>query len=86
MDVAETARRHWNVLRGYLYMAVNFGPLAAEAGFRPGCDICGETFPYIPGGDEAVGCPPARVGGPVKVFEYLLPKVSGYQRAKCSGG
>ena len=29
VDMAETARRHWNVLRGYLYMAVNFGPLAA---------------------------------------------------------
>jgi hypothetical protein len=29
VDVAETARRHWDVLRGYLYMAVNFGPLAA---------------------------------------------------------
>jgi hypothetical protein len=76
------ARRHWNVLGGYLYMAVNFGLLAAEAGFRLGCDICGETFPYIPGGDEAAGCPPARV----KMFEYLLPKVSGYQWAKCSGG
>ncbi len=83
---AETARRHWNVLGRYLYMAVNFGPLAAEAGFRPDCDVCGETFPYIPGGDEAAGRPPARVGGPVEVFKYLPPKVSGYQRPKSSGG
>ncbi len=27
-----------------------------------------------------MGCPPARVGGSVEVFEYLSPKVSGYQR------
>jgi hypothetical protein len=26
------------------------------------------------------------VGGPVEVFENLMPEVSGYQRAKCSGG
>jgi hypothetical protein len=26
------------------------------------------------------------VGGPVEVFKNLLPKVSGYQRAECSGG
>ncbi len=65
-------------------MAVNFGPLAAEAGFCPGCDVCGETFPYIPGGDEAAGHPPARVGGSMEVFEYLPPKVSGYQRTKSS--
>jgi hypothetical protein len=74
------------VLRRYLYVAVDFGPLAAKAGFRPGCDICGETFPYIPGGDEAAGCLPARVGGSVEVFEYLSPKVSGYQRAESSRG
>ncbi len=30
--------------------------------------------------------PPARVGGSVEVFEYLSPKVSGYQRAKSSRG
>ena len=29
VDVAETARRHWDVLRGYLNVAVDFGPLAA---------------------------------------------------------
>ncbi len=67
-------------------MAVNFGPLAAEVGFCPGCDVCGETFPYVPGGDEAAGRPLARVGGSVEVFEYLSPKVSGYQRAKSFRG
>ncbi len=67
-------------------MAVNFDPLAAEAGLCPGCDICGETFPYLPGGDEAAGRPPARVGGSVEVFEYLSPEVSGYQRAENSCG
>jgi hypothetical protein len=82
----DVARGYWNVLRRYLYVAVNFGPLAAEAGFCPGCDVCGETFPYIPGGDEATGRPPARVGGSVEVFEYLSPKVSGYQRVKSSRG
>jgi hypothetical protein len=65
-------------------MAVNFGPLAAEAGFCPGCEVCGEAFPYIPGGDEAAGRPLARVSGSVEVFEYLPPKVSGYQQAKSS--
>jgi hypothetical protein len=32
------------------------------------------------------GRSPARVGGPVEVFENLSPKVSGYQRAECAGG
>ncbi len=65
MNVAETAGGYRNVLRGYLNMAVDLGPLAAQAGLPPGSDICGETFPYIPGGDEAEGRPPARVAGPV---------------------
>ncbi len=67
-------------------MAVDFGPLAAKACFCPGCDVCGETFPYIPGGDEAAGCPPARVGSAMEMFEYLSPKVSGYQRVESSRG
>ena len=39
MDMAETACWDWNVLRWYLDVAVNLGPLAAQAGFSPGCDI-----------------------------------------------
>jgi hypothetical protein len=39
VNVAETACGHWNVLRKYLNVAVDFGPLAAQAGFCPGCDI-----------------------------------------------
>ncbi len=65
MNVAETAEGYRNVLRGYLNMAVDLGPLAAQAGLCPGGDICGETFPFVPGGDEAASRPPARVGGPV---------------------
>ncbi len=86
MDVAETAGGYRDVLRGYLNMAVDLGPLAAQAGLRPGGDICGETFPYIPGGDEAAGRPPTRVGGPMEMFENLSPKVPGHKRAKNSGG
>ncbi len=63
MYVAETAGGYRNVLRGYLNMAVDFSPLAAQAGLRPGGDICGESFRYIPGGDEAASRPPARMGG-----------------------
>jgi hypothetical protein len=39
MDVAETACWNWDVLRWYLDVAVDLGPLAAQAGFSPGCDI-----------------------------------------------
>jgi hypothetical protein len=60
------------------YMAVGLGSLAAQADLRPGSDICGETLPNIPGGDEAAGRPPARMGGPVEVFEKLSPKVPGH--------
>ncbi len=86
VDVAETAGGYWDVLRRYLYVAVDLGLLAAQAGLCPGGDICGETLPNIPGGDEAAGRLPARVGGPVEVFENLSPKVPGYQRAECAGG
>jgi hypothetical protein len=67
----------------YLDVAVDLGPLAAKAGLRPGCDICGEALPNIPGGDEVAGRSPARVGGLVEMFENLSPKVSGYQGAEC---
>jgi hypothetical protein len=49
--VAETAGGYRDVLRRYLDVAVDFGPLAAQAGLRPGCDIIGEALPNIPGGD-----------------------------------
>ncbi len=71
MDVAETAGGYWDLLRRYLSVAVDLDLLAAQAGLRPGGDICGETLPNIPEGDEAAGRPPARVGGPVEVFENL---------------
>jgi hypothetical protein len=77
---------YWDVLQGYLYMAVDLGPLAAQAVLRPGGDICGETLPNIPEGDEVAGRPPARMGGPVEMFENLLPKVPGYWRAEHAGG
>jgi hypothetical protein len=67
-------------------VAVDLGPLAAQAGLRPGGDICGETLPNIPRGDVAAGHPPTRVGGPVEMFKNLSPKVPGYQRAQCAGG
>ncbi len=51
MDMAAKAGGYWDVLLRYLDMAVYFGPLVVQAGFRPGCDVCGETFPNIPGGD-----------------------------------
>ncbi len=86
MGVAETVGGYWDVLRRYMYVAEDLGPLTAQAGLRPGGDICGEAFPNIPGGDEAVGRPPARVGSPVGVFENLSPKVSGYQWAECADG
>jgi hypothetical protein len=86
MDATEMAGGYWDVLRAYLYVAVDLGPLAAQAGLCPGSDICGEAFPNIPGGDEAAGCPPAWVGGPVEVFKNLFPKVSGYQGVESAGG
>jgi hypothetical protein len=75
-----------DVLRGYLYMAMDFGPLAAQAGLHPGGDICGETFPNIPGGDEAAGCPPARMGRTVEMFDYLSQEIPGHQQAECASG
>jgi hypothetical protein len=52
VDVAESAGGYRDVLRRYLHMAVDLGTLAAQASLRPGGNICGETFPHIPGGDE----------------------------------
>ena len=39
VDVGEAACRDQDVLRKYLDMAVNFGPLAVQAGLCPGRDI-----------------------------------------------
>jgi hypothetical protein len=86
VDEAETVGGYRDVLQRYLDMAVDLGPLAVQAGLCPGCDIYGETFPNIPGGDYAAGRPPAGVSGPVEMFKDLSPKVSGHQRAECAGG
>ncbi len=82
MDVAETGG---SVLGCAAAVPVRGGVLAVQAGLCPGRDICGEAFPNIPRGDEAAGRLHARVGGPMEVFEYLSPKVSGHQRAECTG-
>jgi hypothetical protein len=71
---------------GYLYMAVDLGPLAVQAGLRPGGDIRGKTFPDVPGGNEAAGRPPTWVGRTMKMFENLLMQVPGDQRAEGAGG
>jgi hypothetical protein len=86
MDVAETAGGYCDVLRGYLYMAVDLCPLAVQAGFCPGGDIRGKTFSDIPGGNEAAGRPPIWVGRTVKMFKNLSPQVPGDQRAEGAGG
>ncbi len=82
MDMAEPAGGYLDVLWGYLYMAVNLGRLAAQAGLRLDGDIGGETLPNIPGGDEAVIRLPARVGGSMEMFKDLLLKVPGDQRSR----
>jgi hypothetical protein len=46
VDVSETARGYRYVLWGYV--AVDLGLLAVQAGPRPGGDIIGESFPYVP--------------------------------------
>jgi hypothetical protein len=45
--VAETAGGYRDVLGRNLYMAVDLGPLAVQAGLRPGGNIRGETFPDV---------------------------------------
>jgi hypothetical protein len=55
MDVAEMSLGNRYVLRGYLDVAVYLGPLAVKAGPHPGSEIIGESFPYMPGGDEVAG-------------------------------
>jgi hypothetical protein len=54
MDVAEPLRGHRYVLWRYLYVAVDFGPLAVQAGPCPDGDIVREPLPDIPG-DEVAG-------------------------------
>jgi hypothetical protein len=50
VDVADLAGGYRDASRRDLYVAVDLGPLTVQAGLRPGGDICGETFPNIPGG------------------------------------
>ncbi len=71
VDLAKTEGGFRDVLWGYLCCVVDLGPLAAQAGLRPGGDVCGETLPNIPGGDKAASHPLARMGGTVEVFENL---------------
>ncbi len=52
MDVAEAARWNGYGLQWYLDLAVFLGPLAVQAGSRPGGDVIGEA---LPGGDEVAG-------------------------------
>jgi hypothetical protein len=83
VDVTEMARRHRYVLGQCLNVAVYLGPLAVQAGSRPGGDIRRQSFSYVPGGDEAAGCPHTRVGGPMQVVEYLPAEVP---LAECTCG
>ncbi len=46
--MAENAPGYQYVLSQDLYVAVELGPLAVQAGPRPGSDIIGETFLYVP--------------------------------------
>jgi hypothetical protein len=72
--MAEMVSGYWDVLQRYLYMAVYFGPLAVQAGFCPGCDVCGKTLPNIPGGDEAAGRPHAGGGWPRESVKIPVPE------------
>jgi hypothetical protein len=46
VDVAEPLCGYQYVLWWYLYMAVDLGPLAVQAGSHPHGDIIGESLPY----------------------------------------
>ncbi len=79
MDVPVTAREYQYVLQRYLYVAVDLGslgPLAVQAGPRPGGDIIGESFPYVPGDNEAAGGPDMWVSSGVKVDKISAGEVS----------
>jgi len=67
VDVPETAWGYRYVLHRYLYVAVDLGLLAVQAGPRPGGDIIGESFPYVLGGNEAARGPDMLVSSDVKV-------------------
>jgi hypothetical protein len=87
MDVAETAGGDGDVLRRYLYVAMDLGALAEKAFFCPGVDVIGKIFPYVPGGDEAAGRSHTWVSRAVEVVEHLAAEFCGDQRAKrtCRG-
>jgi hypothetical protein len=67
VDVTESVRGYRYVLQRYLYVAVDLGQLAVEAGPRPGGEIIGESFPYVLGGNEAAGGPDMWVSSDVMV-------------------
>jgi hypothetical protein len=75
VDVAERACGDRDVLWRYLDMAMYFGRLAVQASPSPGSYVSGQSFPYIPEGDEAVGCPHARVGVGGPMLDGSLPEV-----------
>ena len=77
VDVAETVGGYRDVLQRYLYVAMDFGPLTEKASLCPIVDIVGQTFPDVPGGDEAAGCPHTWVGRAVEVVEHLAAKILG---------
>ncbi len=45
-----------------MFMAVDLGLLAVQAGPRSGGDIIVESLPYVPRGNEAAGNPHTRDG------------------------
>jgi hypothetical protein len=81
VDVAEAVHGYRYVLRRYPCRAVDLGPLAVQAGPRPGGDFSDESLPYLPGsgwrevaGGLHLGWQRRVVGG-----QNLLAKVPGYQ-------
>jgi hypothetical protein len=70
----------------YLDVAMYLGLLAVQAFSRPGSDIRGQSFPYVPEGDEVAGCLHSHVGGPVSVVKYLPAEVPVYQRSEQTCG
>ncbi len=80
VDVAETAGGYRNVLRRYLYVAVDFSSLSEKASLCPVVDVVGQSFPHVPGGNEAAGCTHTWMGRAVEVVEHLAAEVRGNQR------
>ncbi len=71
---AETAGGYRDVLRRYLYMAMNFGSLAEEANFCPRVDVIGGMLAYLGEPRRGGGRTPGGGGrGGPKVETYLFP-------------